>query len=157
MSLAQGETGVRPSRIGEVAARCGVSTRTLRYYEELGLLAPSARSVGGARRYSEQDEARVLRIRELQHVMGFDLAGIHAILSSEDRLAQLRAEFQAGDVVPARQEQLVREAIEINGRLRRQVKEKLARTQGFLDQLDAKAKRYRAFLKDVTAGAPAAR
>ena len=50
-------------RIGEAAALVGVSTRTLRYYQELGMLRPSARSAGGARRYSEADIARLQRIR----------------------------------------------------------------------------------------------
>jgi len=60
-------------RIGEVAERIGVTTRTLRYYEEVGLVTPTSRSTGGTRRYSEQDYARVLRIRELQALMGFNL------------------------------------------------------------------------------------
>jgi DNA-binding transcriptional MerR regulator len=63
-------------RIGEVAEAAGVSTRTLRYYEELGLVSPSGHSPGGARRYSDADLARVLRIRELQHLVGFNLEAI---------------------------------------------------------------------------------
>jgi hypothetical protein len=45
-------TGAGELRIGEAAARVGVSSRTLRYYEELGLLTPSGRTPGGARRYT---------------------------------------------------------------------------------------------------------
>ena len=64
-------------RIGEIADAAGVSTRTLRYYEELGLVSPSGHSPGGARRYSDADLARVLRIRELQDLVGFNLDGSH--------------------------------------------------------------------------------
>src|SRR5205823_1623096 len=62
--LGAGMTGDH-ARIGELAERCGVSTRTLRYYEQLGLLSPDAHTRGGARRYSVEAEARVERIREL--------------------------------------------------------------------------------------------
>ena len=46
-------------RIGEVAERFGVSTRTLRYYEEVGLIVPSGKSPGGSRRYSDADITRI--------------------------------------------------------------------------------------------------
>lgn len=51
-------------RIGELAARTGVSVRSLRYYEEQGLLN-STRSIGGQRRYSEDAIARVAYLRRL--------------------------------------------------------------------------------------------
>ena len=51
-------------RIGEVAAMTGVTTRTLRYYEEIGLISPCSRLSGGQeRRYTEVTVARVRRIR----------------------------------------------------------------------------------------------
>jgi len=121
-------------RIGEVAERAGVSCRTLRYYEELRLLAPSGHSAGGARRYTEEDVGRLLRIRELQEVMGFDLEEIGAILGAEDRLAELRSEWHGG----ARPE-----AVKINDRLRQQVREKRAKLDEVMADLEAKARRYR--------------
>jgi MerR family transcriptional regulator, repressor of the yfmOP operon len=139
----------KPSRlrIGEVAAQAQVSTRTLRYYEELGLLSPSGYSPGGARRYSDQDVERLLRIRELQSVMGFDLDQIRTILVSEDRLNQLRAEFQSGDLPPARQEEIVREAIGINDELRQRVRDQQATARAFLDEMEGKARKFRRYLK----------
>jgi DNA-binding transcriptional MerR regulator len=83
-------------RIGEVAARAGVTTRTLRYYQELGLLAPSGRSPGGTRRYSESDIARLLRILELRNVMGLGLERIRLIVQAEDRPADLPAGAERG-------------------------------------------------------------
>jgi DNA-binding transcriptional MerR regulator len=129
-------------RIGEVAREVGVSTRTLRYYEELGLLSPSDHSPGGARRYSDEDLARVQRIRELQELVGFNLDEIRAIVTAEDRLQQLRTEFRAGSP-PGRESQLLAEAIEINDRLRREMRAKLARLETFLADLDARARLYR--------------
>ncbi|NOP96900.1 MerR family transcriptional regulator [Mycolicibacterium fortuitum] len=58
-------------RIGELARRTGVSRRSLRYYEEQGLLA-SDRTPGGQREYSEQAVDRVMRIQELY------AAGLHS-------------------------------------------------------------------------------
>jgi DNA-binding transcriptional MerR regulator len=129
-------------RIGEVATRAGVSCRTLRYYEELRLLAPSGHSAGGARRYTEEDLSRLLRIRELQEVMGFDLEEIGAILGAEDRLAELRTEWRGG-AHPERQEAILAEAIRINDRLRQQVREKRAKLDEVMAELEAKARRYR--------------
>jgi DNA-binding transcriptional MerR regulator len=133
-------------RIGELALRAGVSTRTIRYYEELGLLAPSHHSGGGARRYSEASAERLARIRELQELMGLNLDEIGTILSAEDRLQSLRAEYRTGDIPSVRRTQIVREAIEINTNLRQRVTERVANMQRFLEELEAKARRYEAVL-----------
>ena len=136
-------------RIGEVAEAAGVSTRTLRYYEELGLVSPSGHSPGGARRYSDTDLARVLRIRELQQLVGFNLDEIKTIVAAESRLEELRTEFRAGRS-PHREQALVAEAIEINDRLREDMQAKLARLETFVADLDARAALYRRRAKDAT-------
>lgn len=138
-------------RIGEVATRATVSCRTLRYYEELGLLVPSGHSAGGARRYTEEDVGRLLRIKELQELMGFDLVEIGVILGAEDRLAQLRTEWE-GVPHPERQDEILAEAVRINDRLRRQVREKRTKLDAFMGELEAKAKRYRQLAR--RSGAP---
>ena len=130
-----------PYRIGEVARRAGVSTRTLRYYHELGLLDPAGQSPGGNRRYSDADLARLLRILELRNVMGFELERIREILDAEDRLAQLRHEAQRGTSIQRRIE-IVDEAMAINARIQEQVRAKLAVLEGFLAELETKAARY---------------
>jgi MerR family transcriptional regulator, repressor of the yfmOP operon len=135
-------------RIGEVAKAAGVSTRTLRYYEELGLVSPSGHSPGGARRYSENDLARVLRIRELQQLVGFNLDEIKTIVAGEARLDELRSEFRDGGS-PQHERELVAEAIEINDRLREDMQTKLARLETFLADLDARAALYRRRAKDA--------
>ncbi len=129
-------------RIGEVAQRTGVTARTLRYYEELGLLRPSGRSPGGARRYAEDDVAVVLRIRELQDLMGFDLQTIRRIVRTEDRLRELKEEYH-GRADDRRRRAILDEAIELNDELRGEVSTRLARVQQFLDDLNVKAARYR--------------
>jgi DNA-binding transcriptional MerR regulator len=144
-------------RIGEEARTVGVTTRTIRYYEELGLLRPSGHSPGGARRYREPDVARLVRIKELQDLMGLDLDAIRTILHAEDRLQDLRAEYKTGDPSAARREQIVREALEINTQLRERVQARLARAQAFLEGLESKAERYRALLGEPAGTGPATR
>jgi len=129
-------------RIGEIANAAGVSTRTLRYYEELGLLSPAGHSPGGARRYSDADLARVHRVRELQQLVGFNLDEIKTIVASEDRLEQLRTEFRAGRS-PDREQQIIAEFMGINDRLRTEMRQKLSRLETFLADLDARARLIR--------------
>jgi len=62
-------------RIGDVARRTGLTIRTLRYYEEIGLLPPSERLAGGHRVYGEDDIRRLHRVNLLRHV-GVPLAQI---------------------------------------------------------------------------------
>jgi DNA-binding transcriptional MerR regulator len=129
-------------RIGEIAEDLGVSTRTLRYYEELGLLTPSAYSKGGSRRYVEADRQRILRIRELQAIMGFNLEEIREILHADDRLSELSTEYRKG-VSPKQQRAIVLEAARLNARTQEQVIAKMAILQAFQDELEAKAARYK--------------
>jgi len=152
-----GGTGVSSpgmARIGEVAARAGVSVRTLRYYEELGLLAPSAHTAGGARRYAEEDVARLLRIRELQELLGFDLGEIGDVLRAEDELADLRREYH-GTAGVARRRAIVAEAMGINARLRAVVRAKQERLDAMMRDLEATARRYRARAREMAGTAPA--
>ena len=107
-------------RIGEAAERAGVSSRTLRYYEEIGLLVPAGHSAGGARRYTGDDVERLRRIRELQELLGFDLGEIRTILHGEDQLADLRSEYNSGATVDRRR-QILAEATDINEQLRETV------------------------------------
>ena len=129
-------------RIGEIADQLGVSTRTLRYYEEVGLLTPSSYSTGGSRRYVEADRQRIERIRELQAVMGFNLEEIREILHADDRLAELSTEYRKGGT-PKRQKAIVIEAARLNARTQEQILAKISTLEAFRSDLQAKASRYR--------------
>jgi DNA-binding transcriptional MerR regulator len=133
--------------IGEVAERVGVTTRTLRYYEEFGLVTPSVRSAGGSRRYTEADVARVLRIRELQAVMGFNLEEIRELLGTGDRIDSLRAEFRAG-VSEERTLEIVSEAARLNARTQEQVLAKIGLLQAYLAELQTDAEKYQLFARE---------
>ena len=81
--------------ISDAAATAGVSPRTLRYYEELGLLSPSLHTRGGQRRYTEDDLTQLDRILELREVLGMNLDEIKEFLSFETRLDELRTTYRA--------------------------------------------------------------
>ncbi|MEY9486284.1 MerR family copper efflux transcriptional regulator [Streptomyces calvus] len=87
-------------QIGEVAARTELSLRTIRHYEETGLVLPSARSQGGFRLYTEADVARLMVIRRMKP-LGFTLDEMRALLEATDRL-------DAGEELPpAEREELL--------------------------------------------------
>lgn len=72
-------------QIGEVADRVGLSLRTIRYYEEVGLVQPSARTSGGFRLYTEPDVAR-LRLVKRMKTLGFSLDEMGDLLGILDGL-----------------------------------------------------------------------
>ena len=75
-------------RIQEVAAETGLTTRAIRYYEELGLLEPAARSDGAYRLYDTSDLERLRFIRSLRDDAGFSLTQVGQLL--EDEVARER-------------------------------------------------------------------
>lgn len=72
-------------QIGEVAERTGLSLRTIRYYEEVGLVPPSARSAGKFRLYTESDVARLMLVKRMKP-LDFSLEEMRDLLSVLDRL-----------------------------------------------------------------------
>lgn len=81
-------------RIGEVATLLGVTTKTLRHYHRVGLLAEPARSSGGYRLYGAADLMRLLRIRRLQ-ALGLSLAQVKAVLGAAEQDRPLRQVLEA--------------------------------------------------------------
>ena len=76
-------------QIGEVADRTGVTQRTLRFYEEKGLLRPPERMDGGFRLYSENDVTRIGYIKQLQDLLGFTLSEIKDMVEAEELMLQM--------------------------------------------------------------------
>lgn len=76
--------------IGEVVERTGLSHRTIRYYEEMGLISPSARTDGGFRLYEEADIKRLLLIKPMKP-LGFTVEEMGQLLEALDAL-QVRGE-----------------------------------------------------------------
>lgn len=113
----QTDAKVARYQIGEVADRTSVTQRTLRFYEEKGLLRPPERMDGGFRLYSEADVERIEYIRRLQQYLGFTLAEIKEMVEAEDLRQQIIATFRPDRELPARLERVIR----IIGALERQL------------------------------------
>src|SRR5438105_4101894 len=80
--------------IEQVATRTGLTKRTLRYYEEVGLLPPTGRTEGNYRRYSEADIQRLEYIKKLRDLLGFSLAEIRELLEIEEERGQIREAYR---------------------------------------------------------------
>ena len=91
-------TKAKPLRIGEVAEQTGTTPRTIRYYEEIGLL-PGAddRAQGKHRTYSEADVERVREILRMRDLLGLTLEELSTLLEAESARAAIRREIQQTD------------------------------------------------------------
>ena len=81
-------------QIGDVAERVGLSLRTVRYYEEQGLLTPDSRTAGGFRLFSETQVDRLRLIKQMKPI-GFTLVEMRELLDARDALASGDADAAA--------------------------------------------------------------
>lgn len=135
--------------IGAAAARAGVTERSLRYYQELGLLVPSGRTKGGMRRYSEADLERVARIRELQTVVGLNLDEVADVLRNEARLAELRVAYRNAAHAAGERRKMVEECLVLATELRQVVEAKRHAIEVFTADLDARIDRIKAAIAEA--------
>ena len=106
--------------VGDVAERLGVSRRTIKYYEELGLIEPEERSEGGFRRYGPVAVRRLEIILRLKGI-GFSLSAIREILEIRDTAQEATKETVLGETIEHLEEQ--RAEVESRaGRLREDLK-----------------------------------
>ncbi len=138
-------------RIGEVARSVGLTTRTLRYWEELGLVTPDTRAGNGERRYSPADVTRATRIRDLQDLLGFSLAEVRVVLDTEDVgvLDRVRSELHSGHPSPERRRDLLDEAVAANDQLLGRLDDTLSRIRAFRVERAEVAERLRARRDEV--------
>jgi MerR family transcriptional regulator, repressor of the yfmOP operon len=106
-------------RIGDVARLAGTTPRTIRYYEEIGLLPESpSRPSGGHRLYTQAEVDRLREAMRLKELLGVSLGELKELLAAEEARAAVRAELRREDVDPARRRELLLEAL---GHLDRQL------------------------------------
>ncbi|MBI5285464.1 MAG: MerR family transcriptional regulator [Chloroflexi bacterium] len=142
-------------QIGEVAERTGVTQRTLRFYEEKGLLHPPSRLEGGFRLYSEDDVRRVEQIKRLQTLLGFSLADIKEMVEAEAVKMQIRAEYRRDAEISERKAKLAK-AIEVTERQVALIGQKLEALQEMKAHLDQKLGQYHGWIEQLDEQAVAA-
>lgn len=79
--------------IGEVAERVGLSLRTVRYYEEQGLIEPAGRTDGGFRLYTEHEVDRLMLIKQMKP-LDFTVQQMGELLAASDALADTDAKVR---------------------------------------------------------------
>ena len=93
-------------RIGEVATRSGVTPRTIRYYEELGLLPALDREQGKHRTYTESDVERLREVTRLRDLLGLSLDELRSVVVAEAVRADARRRFHESDSPEERRQAL---------------------------------------------------
>ena len=135
-------------QIGEVAERTGVTQRTLRFYEERGLLKPPSRLDGGFRLYSEDDVRRVEQIKRLQSLLGFTLAEIKEMVEADEVKMQLRATYRKDAAISERRAKLLK-AKEVTEAQVAVINQKLAALQEMNGHLEEKLAQYGSWLENL--------
>jgi DNA-binding transcriptional MerR regulator len=139
-------------RIGDVAKLAGTTPRTIRYYEEIGLLpAAGGREPGAHRSYAEADVERLTELLRLKDLLGVSLLELKELVEAEGARAELRREWQGGVEDPVRQRQILEQSLLHIARqleLVRRRREEIARLES---ELVAKRKRVRGLLRGLTA------
>jgi MerR family transcriptional regulator, repressor of the yfmOP operon len=140
----------RRYRIGDLAKLTGTTPRTIRYYEEIGLLASDRpREPGAHRTYGEEDLERVRELLRLRELLGVSLEELRELAAAESARASLRREWHEGIEDPVRQRQVLEQALgHIDSQLallrhRRDEIEKLS------EELEARRRRVRDRLRNL--------
>lgn len=149
------EPGGRPMRIGEVAELTGTTPRTIRYYEEIGLLGcANEREQGKHRSYTDADVERIREVVRLRDLLGLTLEQLSQLVEAETARAEIRRELGATDD-PGRRRDLLHQAqahIETQLEL---VAERLRELNALREQLVSKqqliAERLEALSQDIGA------
>jgi DNA-binding transcriptional MerR regulator len=136
-------------RIGEIAERSGVTPRTIRYYEELGLLPRSVREHGKHRFYTEADVERLCELTRLRDLLGLSLDELRSMLIAEDARAEVRRRFHETESREEQRELLDRSLPHLDTQLAL-VRRKLAELQQLEADLVETRKRVQRRRRDLS-------
>ena len=134
--------------IEQVAKRTGLTKRTLRYYEEMGLLPPTDRTEGNYRRYSEADIKRFERIKELRDLLDFSLTDIRTLVAAEDEREQIKVAYRQETEILTKLSQLDRADELIHEQLTL-IEQRIGGLEQMRASLNAKLERHEQKRKDL--------
>ncbi len=138
-------------RIQEVASELGFTTRAIRYYEEIGLLKPAARTEGAYRLFDPDDIERLRFIKGLRDDAGFSLAEIAALLEDEAARSRNRERFRKTQD-PAERRAIVADA---TARIDRQIetlRTKIGRLEAMVTEAEGRREHLQQHLAEIEAG-----
>jgi DNA-binding transcriptional MerR regulator len=145
--------GLRPLRIGELAELTGTTPRTVRYYEEIGLLTDAGeRAQGKHRVYNAADVERLREIVRLKELLGLSLDQLRLLVEAQDARAALRREYHATES-PTERERILEQSL---GHIATQlalVRERQGELATLEAELVAKRKDVRRLLREASASA----
>jgi DNA-binding transcriptional MerR regulator len=137
-------------RIGEVAKLAGTTPRTIRYYEELGLLpAAGERRPGAHRTYAEADVERLTELLRLKDLLGLSLEELKELVEAEGARAELRREWRGGVEDPVRRRQILEQSLTYTARqleLVRRRRDEIAKLEA---ELITRRKRAKTLLREL--------
>jgi MerR family transcriptional regulator, repressor of the yfmOP operon len=139
-------------RIGDVARLLATTPRTIRYYEEFGLLPEApARPSGQHRIYTAAEVDRIREVMRLKDLLGVSLEELKTLLTAEEARAEVRAQLRRDDVDPERRRELLAEAL---GHIDRQlalVRHRASELAKLEDELSETRKRVRRKIRGLDA------
>jgi DNA-binding transcriptional MerR regulator len=138
-------------RIQEVSALVGLTSRSIRYYEELGLLKPAARSEGSYRLYDDDDLERLRFIKGLRDDAGFSLADIGRLLEDETARARNRRRFRTTTDRDERRA-IILEAFDQVDRQIATLEAKIERLRAMVDEARGRRAHLEEHLAEIDAG-----
>jgi len=137
-------------RIGEVAKLAGTTPRTIRYYEEIGLLPGSRdRPARSHRTYAEADVERLTELLRLKDLLGLTLEELKELVEAEGARAELRREWRGGVENPVRRREILEQSLGYIARqldLVRRRRDEIAKLEA---ELLARRKRAQALLREA--------
>jgi DNA-binding transcriptional MerR regulator len=128
-------------RIGALASAAQTTVRTVRYYEEIGLLPSSGERVAGEHReYDESDVARLQELLRLKSLLGLSLDELRDVMAGEEARVQRRRDWQ-GTSDPKERRRLLREGLAHTDSLLELVGRRAAELQTFEAELHERRQR----------------
>jgi MerR family transcriptional regulator, repressor of the yfmOP operon len=145
----------RELRIGEVAKLAGTTPRTIRYYEEIGLLPTAeSRQPGAHRTYAEADVERLTELLRLKDLLGLSLEELKELVEAEGARAELRREWHGGVEDPVRRREILEQSLTYIARQLELVRRRRDEITNLEAELLQRRRRVQALRREVGAGDP---
>jgi len=140
----------RELRIGDVAKSAGTTPRTIRYYEEIGLLPTAGgREPGAHRTYAAADVERLAELLRLRDLLGLSLEELKELVEAESARAERRREWDAGVEDPVRRRQILEASLDHAGRQLELVRRRRDQIAELETELAARRRRVRGLLREL--------